>query len=154
MAEVAAGLIGLFETAKQINDVQRVTGSTTLFWNEVIGTVGILALIKLPWVLGGLNPTREDLTSAILISFATAFLSVFAVVMSVLDVSRTQRRAEAVASDSTCSPLGPGVRGLDRGRDGGGVEVRAAARGRAVAERPHVGERHLERLAGLLALPA
>jgi hypothetical protein len=43
-----------------------------------------------PWALGGLHPTRKDLTWAILLSFAAGFLSIFETVMSVFDISRIE----------------------------------------------------------------
>jgi hypothetical protein len=117
MAEVSAGLIGLFlvgiffldtawnavlfailsvaliaanlDTAGQVREVQKVTGSNTLLLNQVAGTVGVVLLVTLPWILGGIDPTREDFTWAILIAFATAFLSVATAVLSVFDVARS-----------------------------------------------------------------
>jgi hypothetical protein len=80
-------------TAKQVRDVNRVTRSQTLLVNEVVGTVGVVILIAAPWLLGGLDPTREDLTWAILLSFATAFASVLALVMSALEVAKARRLA-------------------------------------------------------------
>jgi hypothetical protein len=50
-------------------------------------------LVSIPWILGGLDPTREDLAWSILVSFAIAFISVFALVISVFDVSRAHREA-------------------------------------------------------------
>ena len=47
----------------------------------------VAILVLLPWILGGLHPSREDLTWAILLSFAGGFLSVGALVLSVLDVA-------------------------------------------------------------------
>ena len=79
-------------TARQIKPVQATTGSNVLLINEVVGTLGVIAMVTLPWLLGGLDPSREDLTWSILISFATAFLSVFAVVISVFDISRSVSR--------------------------------------------------------------
>jgi hypothetical protein len=38
--------------------------------------------------LGGIDPTREDLTWAILLSFGAGFLSVSALVLSAFDVAR------------------------------------------------------------------
>jgi hypothetical protein len=130
MAEVSAGLIGLFlvfaiplilsltlvvledgwsrviflllcvalvaaniDTANQVKDVKRATGSSTLFINEIVGTVGVVILITVPWLLGGLDPTREDLTWAILVSFVTAFISILALVLSVLEVAKAERLA-------------------------------------------------------------
>jgi hypothetical protein len=81
-----------FDTAGQIRQVQRVTHSSTLFVNEIVGTVGVVALITLPWILGGLDPSREDLTWSILISFMIGFVSVLALVMSVFDAAKAQRQ--------------------------------------------------------------
>jgi hypothetical protein len=91
IALVAANL----DTAGQIKEVQKVTRSRTLFVNEIAGTIGVVVLITLPWILGGIDPSREDLTWAILISFATAFVSILALVMSVFDVARAQRSSTA-----------------------------------------------------------
>jgi hypothetical protein len=79
------------DTAGQIREVQKVTRSRTLFVNEIVGTIGVALLITLPWILGGLDPSREDLTWSILISFATGFVSILALVMSVSDVAKAQR---------------------------------------------------------------
>jgi hypothetical protein len=94
VALVAANI----DTANQVKDVKEATGSSTLFINEIVGTVGVVILITTPWLLGGLDPTREDLTWAILVSFATAFISVLALVLSVLEVAKAERVAKGTAS--------------------------------------------------------
>jgi len=76
------------DTALRIPAVHKVTGSIALLVNEVVGSLGVLTLVVLPWLLGGLHPTREDLTWAILLSFASGFLSILALVLSVFDVAR------------------------------------------------------------------
>jgi hypothetical protein len=60
--------------------------------NEVLGSVRVLVLVVLPWSLGGLHPTREDLTWAILLAFATGFISIIALVLSVFDTARFAAR--------------------------------------------------------------
>ena len=50
----------------------------------------VVVLIVTPWALGGLHPTREDLTWAILLSFAAGFLSISATVMSAFDIARLE----------------------------------------------------------------
>jgi hypothetical protein len=49
------------DTAIRMRAVSRVTRSTALLVNEVVGTAAVLVIVVLPWVLGGLHPTREDL---------------------------------------------------------------------------------------------
>ena len=76
------------DTALRIRSVAKVTGSTALLVNEVAGTAGVLTLVVLPWILGGLHPGREDLTWAILLSFASGFLSICTVVLSAFDIAK------------------------------------------------------------------
>ena len=80
---VAANL----DTVIRMRDVRKETGSLALLANEVVGTVGVVAIILLPWVLGGIDPSREDLTWAILIAFGTAFLSLVTLPLSVFDLA-------------------------------------------------------------------
>jgi hypothetical protein len=81
------------DTAARIRAVARVTGSTALLVNELVGTAAVVAIVALPWVLGGLHPTREDLTWAILLAFAVGFASISALVLFILDVARFEARA-------------------------------------------------------------
>jgi hypothetical protein len=83
---VAANL----DTALRIQSVHRETGSRVLQLNEIAGTIGVAILVVLPWVLGGIDPSREDLTWAILVAFATAFLSLATLVISVFDIAMSR----------------------------------------------------------------
>jgi hypothetical protein len=76
------------DTAARIRAVSRVTRSTALFVNEVAGTVAVVTLVVVPWILGGFHPSREDLTWAILLAFVSGFLSICALVLSVFDIAR------------------------------------------------------------------
>lgn len=76
------------DTAIRIRTVARVTGSSALLVNEVAGTLGVVVIVVIPWALGGLHPTREDLSWAILLSFGTGFLSICALVLSAFDLVR------------------------------------------------------------------
>jgi zinc transporter ZupT len=82
------------DTAIRMRAVSRVTRSTALLVNEVVGTGAVLVIVVLPWILGGLHPSREDLTWAILLSFASAFLSVCALMVSAFDISRFEAAAQ------------------------------------------------------------
>jgi hypothetical protein len=78
-------------------------GSVVLVVNEIVGSVLVVVLVTLPWVLGGLSPTREDLTWAILLSFAAGFLSIGATVMSAFDIARSEA-ADPIAIGDRPSP--------------------------------------------------
>jgi hypothetical protein len=69
----------------RVRGLKQATGSAVLVVNEVVGTAAVVVLVIVPWALGGLHPTREDLTWSILLSLAVGFMSVGAVVLSVID---------------------------------------------------------------------
>lgn len=77
------------DTATRIGGVARATGSTALLGTEILGSLAVVGIVAVPWALGGLHPTREDLAWAVLLSFGTGFLSICAMVMSVFDISHT-----------------------------------------------------------------
>jgi hypothetical protein len=78
------------DTAVRIGSVAKITGSTTLLLNEVAGTVGVVAIVLIPWIAGGLHPIREDFAWAILLSFAAGFVSICALVLSTFDIARVE----------------------------------------------------------------
>jgi hypothetical protein len=75
------------ETAVRFRSV-RLAGTRTMLFNEIAGSVGVLAVVVLPWALGGLRPSREDLTLATLIALGTALLSVGAIALSAFDTAQ------------------------------------------------------------------
>jgi hypothetical protein len=86
-------LIGAnLDTAARIREVRRVTGSQALLINEIAGSVAVAALIALPWVLGGIDPNREDLTASLLLSFGAAIASLFTLVLSTFDLAADRRQ--------------------------------------------------------------
>jgi hypothetical protein len=86
LALIAANL----DTALRVQDVKRLTGSRVLFVNEVLGTIGVVLIVLVPWILGGIDPSREDLTWSILIAFGTAFLSLATLLLSVFDIAASE----------------------------------------------------------------
>ena len=76
------------DSALHVRGVRRATGSTALVVNEIVTTAMTLALLSLPWILGGLHPTRQDFAWSILLAFAAGLLSIGAIVMSAFDVAR------------------------------------------------------------------
>jgi hypothetical protein len=81
------------DSAVRVRGLAKVTRSIGLLVNEVVTSMLALVLVLLPWVLGGLRPSREDRTWAILLSFTAGFLSIGATVMSVFDISRLESRS-------------------------------------------------------------
>jgi hypothetical protein len=89
------------ETARRVRPVVGITGSTVLAMTEIVGSAIVVVIVTVPWILGGLHPVREDLTWAILTSFAAGFLSIYAAVMSAFDTARSSRSSGS--SDSSGS---------------------------------------------------
>jgi hypothetical protein len=83
------------DSAVRVRGVRRVTGSTALLVNEVVTTLLALVLVVLPWALGGLRPTREDLTWSILLAYAAGYLRTGAEVISAFDIARPESTTPA-----------------------------------------------------------
>jgi hypothetical protein len=88
------------DTLVRIGAAARATESRGFLVNEIATTVLTAVLIVLPWALGGLHPTREELTWAILLAFTAGFLSICTTVMSVFELSRLEASPRNAADDS------------------------------------------------------
>jgi hypothetical protein len=86
------------ETVLRVRDVAKVRVSTLMVVNEAVSTAATVPLLVVPWALGGLEPSREDLTWSILLSFALGFLSIGTLVLSTFDISRME--AEGATSEN------------------------------------------------------
>jgi hypothetical protein len=75
-------------SAARVRVVAQRLGSPLLLVTEVLGSAAVVAIVTVPWILGGLHPGRADLAWAILLSFATGLLSVYAMVMAAFDAGR------------------------------------------------------------------
>jgi 2-iminobutanoate/2-iminopropanoate deaminase len=109
------------DTAIRIAPVTRAIGSRTLLINEVVGTVGVLAIVALPWIIGGPRPSREDLALSALIALATAFISVAATALTVFDMARLSSDTASCDRPEVRSP--PPTTNLDAGRAGNGEAI-------------------------------
>ena len=86
---LSAALVGAnVDSATHVRTIAARTGSHLLPVTELVGTLLVVATIAVPWLLGGLHPTREDLTWAILLAFTGGLLSIYAVVLSAFDLRR------------------------------------------------------------------
>jgi hypothetical protein len=57
---------------------------------ESVGTAAVFVIVALPWILGGIDPSREDLTWAIILAFGTGFLAVSTLVLSTFDLAGSE----------------------------------------------------------------
>lgn len=95
-SRVAFAVLSVLLVAANVDTVVRVRGVSSAIQSgmfvvlEVVTTLLSALLVVLPWALGGLHPTREDLTWAILLAFVAGFLSIGTTVMSVFDAGRLE----------------------------------------------------------------
>lgn len=82
------------DTLKQIRTIARQTSSLALVANEVVSTVAVIVLVSMPWLLGGIRPSADQLAPSILLSLSAGFLSTCALVMAVFDLRRTHPAAD------------------------------------------------------------
>ena len=90
-ARLLLAFLSLMLIAANVDSILRVRGvrSIPLLVNEAVGTGLAMLTVVLPWALGGLHPTREHLTLAILLAFAAGLLSIAVTVMSAFDTLRS-----------------------------------------------------------------
>jgi hypothetical protein len=101
---LSAALVGAnVDSVLRVRGVSRATGSVVLLMNEIAATVLTVLLLTLPWILGGLHPTRRDFTWSILIAFAAGLMSIGSIVMSTFDIAKPR------------ASTAPGPRGDDAG---------------------------------------
>jgi hypothetical protein len=102
-SRVLFALLSLLLLAANVDSIVRIRGvaegSVTLLVNEVVTSALALALVVIPWALGGLHPSREDLAWAIVLAFAAGFLSIGATVLSAFDIVRHEAADRAARSE-------------------------------------------------------
>ena len=89
------------DSARRSRGAVAHTRARVLALVEITGTIAVALLVVLPWALGGLHPSREDLTWAILLSFAAGFASICAAVLFAFDIAAAEdeRASEADPDD-------------------------------------------------------
>jgi hypothetical protein len=85
-------LLSVLLIAANVDSLRRVRGvgetSRILLIHELVGTVLVVFIVALPWILGGIDPSREDLTWSIILAFGVGLTSVSAIVLAAFDVER------------------------------------------------------------------
>ncbi len=74
-----------------VRPVMKATGSRLLLYNEVVGTIGVAAMIIVTLANGGVAPDRHDLTPAILLGLGLGFLSTCVLVLTLFDIAEFER---------------------------------------------------------------
>ena len=108
MLFVALSLLLIVATVDRLRHVQqlsRTMAGPLLVGSEVIATAGAVLVVTVPWVLGGVDPSREDLTWAILLALASGIFGIWAMVMIAFDIGgRLQVRClRPTATEPECA---------------------------------------------------
>jgi len=75
------------DSVRRIREAGKALGTPALVINEALGTVAVALIVTLPWILGGIDPGREDMAWALMLSFAAGFLSVSSLVLAAFDIA-------------------------------------------------------------------
>ena len=97
-------IVANVDSARRVRPIARSPRMLGFSAIEILGTIGVLLLVVLPWILGGFEPTREHFMWAILIAFVIGFISFSAVVLSAFDVARVDV-GESVGNDDHPPPV-------------------------------------------------
>jgi hypothetical protein len=98
-------IVANVDTVRRVTRLSRAKASPVLIATEIIGTIFTIVAVTLPWILGGLEPTREDLTWTILLAFVSGFIGIWAMVLSAFDIG--MRAAEVAAPKPKSRPAPP-----------------------------------------------
>jgi len=103
-------------TSLVVRHLHRVLDVRVMWQTAMWAATG--AVVGLPWILGGLKPSRVDLSAGVLAAVVLAFASSANLVLSAYDISRLEMRAAARRIH----------RGTGAGRDARGKEAPRANR--------------------------
>jgi hypothetical protein len=92
------------DTVRRVTRLARSNASPTLLVTEVVGTLLTILGITVPWILGGLEPSREDLTWSILLAFAAGFISIWAMVLTAFDIGGRAPEADVAPTPQPAPP--------------------------------------------------
>ena len=79
-------ILATVDRLRHVRQLARRMSAPLVVGSEVVATVGAVLVIAVPLALGGLDPSREDFTWAILLAFAIGIFSIWAMVMIAFDI--------------------------------------------------------------------
>lgn len=104
----AALVVATVDTTRRVLKKGATRRSPALATNEAFTSFAVVALVVLPWTLGGSTPSASDYLPSLLLALAIGFTSTATVIMSVFDAERTPVPApEAPVSSRPASTRGP-----------------------------------------------
>lgn len=78
--------IATVDRLRRLRQLARAATGPMLVAGEVVATAGAVLVVAAPWLLGGLDPSREDFTAAILLAFASGIFGISAMVRIAFDI--------------------------------------------------------------------
>lgn len=112
----AALVVATVDTSRRLVRRGATRRSLPLTVNEVLTSLAVVAVVVLPWVLGGWVPSARDFVPSLLLALAVGFTSTATVILSIFDlgslpgpVDRTPGSAAAI-SPGDVSPAPPTTR--------------------------------------------
>lgn len=81
----AALVVATADTSRRIVKKGATRRSLALAANEILTSLAVVALVALPWILGGWIPSPSDFIPSLLLALAIGFTSTATVIMSVFE---------------------------------------------------------------------
>ncbi|HEY9562512.1 MAG TPA: hypothetical protein VIR30_01970 [Nocardioides sp.] len=88
LAFAGALAVATVDTSRRIAKRGAARRSLALAVNEILTSLAVVALVVLPWVLGGWVPSSSDFVPSLLLALAIGFSSTATVTMSVFDADQ------------------------------------------------------------------
>lgn len=96
----AALVVATVDTSRRIAKRGATRMSLALAANEILTSLAVVALVVLPWILGGWIPSPSDFVPSLLLALAIGFTSTATVIMSVFDAEEVSAPAPEPAVPS------------------------------------------------------
>lgn len=97
----AALVVATIDTSRRISKKGAARRSVALAANEVLTSLAVVAVVVLPWALGGWSPSSGEFVPSLLISLAVGFTSTATVTMSLFDGEEESASALHSAEEPT-----------------------------------------------------
>ncbi|WP_265521151.1 hypothetical protein [Oerskovia flava] len=91
-------VVATVDTSRRIVQKGAARRSLALAANEILTSLAVVAVVALPWILGGWIPASSDFAPSLLLALAIGFTSTAAVIMSVFDADEMSAHAPEPAA--------------------------------------------------------
>lgn len=101
-------MVATVDTSRRLVRRGATRRSLALTVNEVLTSVAVVAVVILPWVLGGWSPSPREFVPSLLLALAVGFTSTATVIMSIFDLGSLPGAVDRTPESAAATPVGAG----------------------------------------------